>query len=96
MGSPVQKTDVMVKPGSVPQEFDPEHVRTRSAPETQMYHAQVASKEPMASVLANNPEIYFVPPKRSGEWGQWEYRPGSYYDPTTGAKHPDWQNVFVT
>lgn len=93
MGSPVQKTDVMVKPGSVPQEFDPEHVRTRSAPETQMYHAQVASKEPMASVLANNPEIYFVPPKRSGEWGQWEYRPGSYYDTTTGAKHPDWQNV---
>ncbi len=58
-----------------------------------MYHDEVTSREPMASVLANNPEIYFVPPKRSTEWGQWEFRPGSYYDTTTGAKHPDWAGV---
>lgn len=58
-----------------------------------MYHEEVTTREPMASVLANNPEIYFVPPKRSAEWGQWEYRPGAYYDTTTGAKHPDWKDV---
>lgn len=58
-----------------------------------MYHTEVTTREPMASVLANNPEIYFVPPKRSAEWGQWEYRPGSYYDTTTGAKHPHWKDV---
>ena len=83
----------MMRSRSVPQEFDPEHVHARSALEAQMYRAAVATKEPMASVLANNPEIYFVPPKRSDEWGQWEYRPGSYYDTTTGAKHPDWKDV---
>lgn len=58
-----------------------------------MYHSEVTSREPMASVLANNPEIYFVPPKRSAEWGQWEFRPGSYYDTTTGAKHPKWADI---
>ncbi|MGA9276910.1 phytanoyl-CoA dioxygenase family protein [Ilumatobacter sp.] len=58
-----------------------------------MYRAEVTSREPMASVLASNPEIYFVPPKRSAEWGEWEYRPGSYYDTTTGSKHPDWKDV---
>jgi ectoine hydroxylase-related dioxygenase (phytanoyl-CoA dioxygenase family) len=58
-----------------------------------MYRSEVMSTEPMGSVLANNPEIYFVPPKRSHEWGQWEYRPGAYYDTTTGAKHPDWKGV---
>jgi len=83
----------MAKSSAVPREFDPEHVRARSAPEARMYHAEVTSREPMASILANNPEIYFVPPKRSHEWGQWEYRPGSYYDTTTGAKHPDWKSV---
>ena len=78
---------------SIPQEFDPEHIQERSGPEAQMYHDAVTSREPMASVLANNPEIYFVPPKRSTEWGQWEFRPGSYYDTTTGAKHPEWKDV---
>ncbi len=58
-----------------------------------MYRDEVTSREPMASVLANNPEIYFVPPKRSAEWGQWEFRPGSYYDTTTGAKHAHWRDV---
>ncbi len=60
-----------------------------------MYHDEVTTREPMASVLANNPEIYFVPPKRSAEWGQWEFRPGSYYDTTTGAKHPAWKDVAL-
>lgn len=78
---------------SIPAEFDPQHVQAQSAPEARMYGAEVTSKEPMASVLANNPEIYFVPPKRSAEWGQWEYRPGSYYDTTTGGQHPHWKDV---
>ena len=39
----------------------------------------------MKSVLENNPEIYFVPPKRSSEWGQWEFKHGAYYDTTTGT-----------
>ena len=78
---------------SIPKEFDPDDVAARSAPEARMYHDEVTTKEPMASVLANNPEIYFVPPKRSSEWGQWEFRPGSYYDTTTGAKHPHWADV---
>jgi len=77
----------------VPQEFEPENVSARSAPEARMYHDEVTSREPMASVLASNPEIYFVPPKRSAEWGQWEFKPGSYYDTTTGAKHPAWKDV---
>lgn len=61
-------------------------------PDAPMYHAEITSKEPMASVLASNPDIYFVPPKRSAEWGEWEYRPGSYYDTTTGSKHPAWKD----
>lgn len=58
-----------------------------------MYQAEATTSEPMASVLANNPEIYFVPPKRSAEWGQWEFKPGSYYDTTIGSKHPYWKDV---
>lgn len=77
---------------STPIEFDPEHVAAQSAPEAQMYYSELHSQEPMKSVLANNPEIYFVPPKRRSEWGQWEFRPGAYYDTTTGGKHPYWQD----
>jgi ectoine hydroxylase-related dioxygenase (phytanoyl-CoA dioxygenase family) len=57
-----------------------------------MYRDELASKDPMTSVLEANPEIYFVPPKRSGEWGQWEFKPGSYYDTTVAAKHPFWKD----
>ena len=78
---------------TIPQEFDPETVRARSAPDDRMYRAEMMSGEPMASVLASNPEIYFVPPKRSAEWGQWEYRPGAYYDTTVGSKHPYWKGA---
>lgn len=56
-----------------------------------MYHSETTSQEPMKSVLENNPEIYFVPPQRGSDWGNWEFRPGAYYDTTTGDKHPDWQ-----
>ena len=72
-------------------EFDPEHIAARSTPEIQIYRAQPRATEPMASVLANNPEIHFVPPKRGDEWGKWDYQTGAYYDTTTGAKHPYWQ-----
>ncbi len=77
---------------SIPAEFDPEHVKSRSAPEARMYHDEVTSQEPMKSVLENNPEIYFVPPKGGSEWGQWEFKPGAYYDTTTGSKHPYWKD----
>ena len=76
----------------IPKEFDPEFIRTRSTPERQIYRAENTSTEPMKSLLESNPEIYFVPPKRRSEWGTWEYKPGSYYDTTTGAKHPAWQD----
>jgi ectoine hydroxylase-related dioxygenase (phytanoyl-CoA dioxygenase family) len=75
----------------VPTEFDPADIASKSAPDAQMYRAEVASPEPMKSVLENNPEIYFVPPKPRSDWGNWDYQPGSYYDTTTGAKHPEWQ-----
>ena len=78
---------------TVPNEFDPVDVASKSAPELQMYHAEVTSKEPMKSILENNPEIYFVPPKRSREWGTWEFKPGSYYDTTTGSKHAYWKSI---
>ncbi|MEM7216976.1 MAG: phytanoyl-CoA dioxygenase family protein [Pseudomonadota bacterium] len=77
---------------AVPEEFAPEHIRARAEPQMQMYHAEVNSQEPMRSVLEANPEIYFVPPKRRADWGNWEFRPGSYYDTTTGAKHPAWRD----
>ena len=77
---------------SIPEEFDPAHIAVRSAPESQMYHLQRSSREPMKSVLENNPDIYFVPPKRGSEWGEWEFRKGAYYDTTTGSKHAHWQN----
>lgn len=77
---------------TIPSEFSSDYIAARSAPESQMYHAERSSQEPMKSVLENNPEIYFVPPKRSSEWGKWEYIPGSYYDTTTGSKHPCWQD----
>jgi ectoine hydroxylase-related dioxygenase (phytanoyl-CoA dioxygenase family) len=77
---------------AIPTEFDPDDVASRSAPEQQMYRAENFSQEPMKSVLENNPEIYFVPPKRRGDWGKWEFKPGSYYDTTVGSKHPYWQD----
>jgi ectoine hydroxylase-related dioxygenase (phytanoyl-CoA dioxygenase family) len=76
---------------AVPEEFDPAHVATMAASEGHMYRNELASRDPMPSVLEANPDIYFVPPKRSSEWGQWEYRTGAYYDTTVAAKHPYWQ-----
>ena len=75
----------------IPNDFNPAQNASQAAPEAQMYHAELSSQEPMQSVLANNPEIYFVTPKRGSDWGNWEYKPGSYYDTTSGAKHPYWQ-----
>jgi ectoine hydroxylase-related dioxygenase (phytanoyl-CoA dioxygenase family) len=77
---------------AIPKEFDPAYIKSKSASQMQMYHAEVNSKEPMKSIMENNPEIYFVPPKRSSEWGQWEFKPGAYYDTTTGSKHPYWKD----
>ena len=76
----------------IPNEFEPAFIKSRSAPEVQMYRDEVTSQEPMASLLANNPEIYFVPPRRGSDWGSWEFKPGSYYDTTIGSKHPYWQD----
>lgn len=76
-----------------PREFDPEFIEARSAPDRQMYRAERASREPMRSVLDNNPEIYIVPPRRASDWGNWEFKAGSYYDTTTGSKHPDWAGL---
>lgn len=47
----------------------------------------------MKSVLENNPEIYVVGPQRRSNWGNWEFKPGSYYDTTTGLKHPYWADI---
>ena len=77
---------------TVPTEFDPSYIASKSSPASHMYHAELSSQDPMQSVLANNPEIYFVAPKRSSDWGNWEFRPGAYYDTTSGAKHPYWQD----
>ena len=77
---------------SIPVEFDPDHITSLSNPDAQMYRAELSSKDPMQSVLKDNPEIYFVPPKRRSEWGEWEFKPGSYYDTTIGSKHPYWKN----
>ena len=77
---------------TTPIEFDPDVIATNSSPEQQMYRAENSSAEPMKSVLENNPEIYFVPPKRGGDWGNWEFKTGAYYDTTIGAKHPYWQD----
>ena len=54
---------------SIPIEFDPDFIAEHSAPEQQIYREQTLSREPMASVLANNPEIYFVPPQRKKRVG---------------------------
>ncbi len=77
---------------SIPVEFRPDVIAERASADQQMYWAENGSKEPMASVLKNNPEIYFVPPKRRSEWGDWEFKPGAYYDTTIGAKHAYWQD----
>ena len=77
---------------TVPQEFDPSFIAQQSSPDRQIYRAETRSKEPMASLLANNPEIYFVPPQRRSEWGNWEFKPGSYYDTTIGSKHAFWRD----
>ena len=57
---------------SIPKEFESAYVSARASAETHMYREELLSKDPMASVLAANPEIHFVAPKRSSEWGQWE------------------------
>ncbi len=77
---------------SVPAEFNPANVAAQAAPDAAMYHQELSFKDPMKSVLEANPEIYFVPPKRSSEWGQWEFKPGSYYDTTIGSKHDHWKD----
>lgn len=77
----------------IPEEFDPEFIEAHSASDMQMYRAERTSHEPMKSVLENNPEIYVVPPQRSTNWGNWEFKPGSYYDTTTGSKHPYWEDI---
>jgi ectoine hydroxylase-related dioxygenase (phytanoyl-CoA dioxygenase family) len=74
-------------------EFDPEHIAANSESSQQMYYSELRSKDPMPSVLEDNPEIYFVPPKRSKDWGNWEFVPGSYYDTTSGDKHPQWKDI---
>ncbi|MGK0340059.1 MAG: ectoine hydroxylase-related dioxygenase (phytanoyl-CoA dioxygenase family), partial [Candidatus Azotimanducaceae bacterium] len=78
---------------AIPVEFDPAHIAASANSEAQMYRAELASKDPMKSVLEDNPEIYFVAPKRSSEWGQWAFKPGSYYDTTIGSKHPYWKDA---
>ncbi|MFT7129158.1 MAG: ectoine hydroxylase-related dioxygenase (phytanoyl-CoA dioxygenase family) [Gammaproteobacteria bacterium] len=77
---------------SIPHEFDPATIKSKSAPEMQMYRTEVTSQEPMKSLLENNPEIYFVTPMRGSQWGAWEFKSGSYYDTTIGSKHPFWQD----
>jgi len=72
----------------IPNEFDPVSIKAHSTPEAQMYREEVTSSEPMKSVLEDNPEIYFVEPRRSSEWGTWEFKPGSYYGHHHGAKTP--------
>jgi len=77
---------------SIPAEFEAANVAAKATATSQMYEEELSAKDPMKSVLEANPEIYFVPPKRSAEWGQWEYKAGAYYDTTTGAKHDYWKN----
>ncbi len=76
-------------------EFDPAHIDSMSEPQARMYGDDLMANEPMKSVLENNPEIYFVPPQRGAEWGSWEFKPGSYYDTTTGSKHPYWKDTAL-
>ena len=75
----------------IPKEFDPARIAAHAKSAQQIYREENNSKEPMASVLANNPEIYFVPPQRRSDWGRWEFKPGSYYDTTIGSQHPYWR-----
>ena len=77
---------------ALPEEFHPAKVAAESPPESHMYRHELASRDPMRLVLEANPDIYFVPPKRRSEWGQWEYRQGAYYDTTIGSKHPHWKD----
>lgn len=51
----------------IPTEFDPAYIASKVTAGSQMYSVELSSKDPMKSVLENNPEIYFVPPKRSSE-----------------------------
>ena len=76
----------------IPKEFDPARIAAHAESAQQIYREENNSKEPMASVLANNPEIYFVPPQRRSDWGKWEFKPGSYYDTTIGSQHPYWRD----
>ena len=75
----------------IPKEFDPARIAAHAESAQQIYREENNAKEPMASVLANNPEIYFVPPQRRSDWGKWEFKPGSYYDTTIGSQHPFWR-----
>lgn len=77
---------------TIPTEFDPAHIEAKASSTARMYGDDPMAQEPMKSVLENNPEIFFVPPKRGDDWGTWEFQPGSYYDTTTGSKHPYWKD----
>ena len=85
----IRKTKIAMK--KIPKEFDPARIAAHAESAQQIYREENNAKEPMASVLANNPEIYFVPPQRRSDWGKWEFKPGSYYDTTIGSQHPFWR-----
>ena len=85
----IRKTKIAMK--KIPKEFDPARIAAHAESAQQIYREENNAKEPMASVLANNPEIYFVPPQRRSNWGKWEFKPGSYYDTTIGSQHPFWR-----
>ena len=85
----IRKTKIAMK--KIPKEFDPARIAAHAESAQQIYREENNAKEPMASVLANNPEIYFVPPQRRSDWGRWEFKPGSYYDTTIGSQHPFWR-----
>lgn len=76
---------------TIPKEFTPEFIAENASREQYIYRAENGSKEPMASVLKSNPEIYFVPPQRRSEWGEWVFKAGSYYDTTIASQHAYWR-----
>ncbi len=73
---------------SIPEEFTPEHVRARSGDGAdQAYVPFLSSREPYASMIANNP--WLQPP----DYAKPLPESGGYWDTTTGRKHPHWKHV---
>ena len=70
----------------IPKEYTIEDIKNKTT-KNNMYENFLKSREPLKSILKNNPSWKFISSKSELKWGE-----GLYYDTTIYPKHPYWCN----